>query len=287
MIQGSRLKPSGLPGYLNDKNHCLVIGVLNITPDSFSDGGLFNDEKSAIDHAKKLIEQGADVIDVGGESTRPGATRIEITEEQKRVIPVIEELTKLAIPVSIDTMRSETAKAAVQAGAIFINDISGGLADEKMHEVVASLNVPYVLMHWRGHSTEMDDLAKYENVTKDVISELQTQVTKAIKAGIKKELIVIDPGLGFAKNPEQNWQILREIKMLKELSLPLYVGASRKRFLTDYAIPAGSSKAQDRDFATAVISTYSALNGAWAVRVHDVAASVQAVKLSKQLMEFS
>ena len=246
-MQGSRRQPVGLSKDLANKKRCLVVGVLNVTPDSFSDGGLFTDTKTAINHAKQLIANGADLIDVGGESTKPGASRIENIEEQKRVIPVIEELANLGIITSIDTMRCQTAGLAVKAGAQIVNDVSGGLADENMHKTVAKLDVPYVLMHWRGHSTVMDELANYQNVVEEVINELKIQIEKATKAGINRNKIVIDPGLGFAKNPEHNWQILKEINKLHSLDLPIYIGASRKRFLADFAFPKGSTDPKDRD----------------------------------------
>jgi dihydropteroate synthase len=283
MKQGLRQEPSGISPQLANKNRCLVVGVLNVTPDSFSDGGLFNNTKEAIEHAQELIAQGADLIDVGGESTRPGAIRIETLEEQKRVIPVIEELTNLGIITSIDTMRSQTAQAAAKAGAQIVNDVSGGLADENMHKTVATLDLPYVLMHWRGHSNVMDDMAKYSNVVTEVLKEIDTQVQKAIKSGVQKNKIVIDPGLGFAKNPEHNWEILKKFEQLHSLGLPIYVGASRKRFLAEFAYPQGSTDPKDRDLATSAISSYVSLNGAWAVRVHDVVGSVAAVKVTNQL----
>jgi dihydropteroate synthase len=283
MKQGLRQEPSGISPQLANKNRCLVVGVLNVTPDSFSDGGLFNNTKEAIEHAQELIAQGADLIDVGGESTRPGATRIETLEEQKRVIPVIEELTNLGIITSVDTMRSQTAQVAVKAGAQIVNDVSGGLADENMHKTVATLDLPYVLMHWRGHSNVMDDMAKYSNVVTEVLKEIDTQVQKAIKSGVQKNKIVIDPGLGFAKNPEHNWEILKKFEQLHSLGLPIYVGASRKRFLAEFAYPQGSTDPKDRDLATSAISSYVSLNGAWAVRVHDVVGSVAAVKVTNQL----
>ena len=285
MMQGSRRQPAGLSKDLANKKRCLVVGVLNVTPDSFSDGGLFTDTTTAISHAKQLIAQGADLIDVGGESTKPGASRIENIEEQKRVIPVIEELTNLGIITSIDTMRSQTAELAVKAGAQIVNDVSGGLADGNMHKTVAGLDVPYVLMHWRGHSTVMDELANYQNVVEEVINELKIQIEKATKAGINRNKLVIDPGLGFAKNPEHNWQILKEINKLHSLDLPIYIGASRKRFLADFAFPKDSTDPKDRDLATSAISSYASLTGAWAVRVHDVAGSVAAVKVTNQLEE--
>ena len=283
MKQGLRQEPSGISPQLANKNRCLVVGVLNVTPDSFSDGGLFNNTKEAIEHAQELIAQGADLIDVGGESTRPGAIRIETLEEQKRVIPVIEELTNLGIITSVDTMRSQTAQAAAKAGAQIVNDVSGGLADENMHKTVATLDLPYVLLHWRGHSSVMDDMAKYSNVVTEVLKEIDTQVQKAIKSGVQKNKIVIDPGLGFAKNPEHNWEILKKFEQLHSLGLPIYVGASRKRFLAEFAYPQGSTDPKDRDLATSAISSYVSLNGAWAVRVHDVVGSVAAVKVTNQL----
>lgn len=283
MILNKRLKPSGLPTELNNLERCLVVGVLNVTPDSFSDGGKFFDKDIAINQAKKLITDGADLIDIGGESTRPGADQISIDEEIKRVIPVINELKKDNIFISIDTMKHEVAKAAVEAGAIIVNDVSGGLADEKMFETVAKLDVPYVLMHWRGHSKNMDDLAKYKNVTQEVIDELSAQTKKAINKGLKKEKIVLDPGLGFAKNPEHNWQILKDLNLFNQLEFPIYIGASRKRFLAPYSIIKDSSNLEDRDLATSVITTYSAINNAWAVRVHDAKSSAIAVRLVNQL----
>ena len=285
MSQGSRRQPAGLSPTLAKLNRCLVVGVLNVTPDSFSDGGLFSDTNAAVKYAQDLIQNGADLIDVGGESTRPGASRITTLEEQKRVIPVIKELTSLGIITSIDTMNSETALVAVNAGAQMVNDVSGGLADEKMHKYVADLNVPYVLMHWRGHSTVMDNLATYSDVVTEVVNEIQIQVDKAIKSGIDRNKIVIDPGLGFAKNPEHNWEILKKFNELHHLNLPIYIGASRKRFLTDFAIPRGSLEPKDRDIATSIITSYVSLNGAWAVRVHDVSASSAAVKIMNLVKE--
>ena len=285
MTQGSRRQPAGLSPTLAKLNRCLVVGVLNVTPDSFSDGGLFSDTNAAVKYAQDLIQNGADLIDVGGESTRPGASRITTLEEQKRVIPVIKELTSLGIITSIDTMNSETALVAVNAGAQMVNDVSGGLADEKMHKCVADLNVPYVLMHWRGHSTVMDNLATYSDVVTEVVNEIQIQVDNAIKSGIDRNKIVIDPGLGFAKNPEHNWDILKKFNELHQLNLPIYIGASRKKFLTDFAIPRGSLEPKDRDIATSIITSYVSLNGAWAVRVHDVSASSAAVKIMNLVKE--
>jgi dihydropteroate synthase len=182
-------------------------------------------------------------------------------------------------------MRSQTAELAVKAGAQIVNDVSGGLADDNMHKTVAGLDVPYVLMHWRGHSTVMDELANYHNVVEEVINEIKIQIEKATKAGINRNKIVIDPGLGFAKKPEHNWQLLKEINKLHSLELPIYIGASRKRFLADFAFPKGSTDPKDRDLATSAISSYASLQGAWAVRVHDVLANSIAVKISYQVEE--
>jgi dihydropteroate synthase len=182
-------------------------------------------------------------------------------------------------------MRSQTAQLAVKAGAQIVNDVSGGLADENMHKTVSELDVPYVLMHWRGHSTIMDELANYQNVIEEVMHEIKLQIEKAINAGLSRNKIVIDPGLGFAKKPEHNWQILKEINKLHSFELPIYIGASRKRFLADFAFPKGSTDPKDRDLATSAISSYASLNGTWAVRVHDVAGSVAAVKVTNQIEE--
>jgi len=285
MISNLFRQPAGLNSNLKNKNACLVVGVLNVTPDSFSDGGLFNNTSQAIEHSKKMISQGADLIDIGGESTRPGAERISVTEELERVIPVISELTKLGISTSIDTMNSQTAVEAIKAGVQMVNDVSGGLNDEKMHHIISKYEVPYVLMHWRGQSKVMDDLATYKDVVTEVIQELNQQINKAIAAGINRNRIVIDPGLGFAKSPEHNWEILKNINRFHELELPIYIGASRKRFLADFSYPKDSQDTKDRDMATTAISSYVAERGVFAVRVHDVAGSAIAVKVSQKLKD--
>ena len=262
-----------------------VWGVLNVTPDSFSDGGKFHHLDPALDQARLMIAQGARVVDVGGESTRPGSGRVPVAVELERVLPVISALTAEGIPTSIDTMRSEVAAAAVAAGASFVNDVSGGLADPEMHSCVADLDVPYVLMHWRGHSELMDSLAHYESVVAEVLDELLAQVEVAIAAGINPDRIRLDPGFGFAKNVEQNWQLLAGLPRLVATGFPIMVGASRKRFLA--AVSAADTGPADRDDATAAVSMFSALNGAWAVRVHDVPASVTAVSVASRLWEGS
>jgi len=245
-----------------------IMGVLNVTPDSFSDGGEHVDAADALRHAEVMLADGADIIDVGGESTRPGAERVDAAEEERRVLPVIAELARRGVVVSVDTMRASTADAAVAAGATMINDVSGGLADEGMAGVAAAADVPFVAMHWRGHSTDMNARAVYSNVRADVRHELLARVDALVAAGVSAHRIVLDPGLGFAKNADHNWELIAHLDELRSLGFPLLVGASRKRFLAD-VVPEGVP-ARDRDPATAVISALAAAAGAWAVRVHDV-----------------
>ncbi len=255
----------------------LVIGIVNVTPDSFSDGGLHATATDAIAHGIALHAAGADIVDVGGESTRPGAQRISADEELARVLPVITGLVERGIPVSIDTMRAETAVAAVDAGACLVNDVSGGLADPQMHAAVARIAVPYVAMHWRGHSADMDALATYDDVVADVQAELLDRVSAAKTAGIER--IVIDPGLGFAKRTDDNWALLRALPALVGLGYPVLVGASRKRFLGALLEAADGAPRPfvERDAATDAVSALAAAAGVWAVRVHDVARSRDAV----------
>lgn len=268
--------PTGLPDALAQLNRTLIFGILNVTPDSFSDGGKFLDPTSAINHAKQLVADGADVIDVGGESTRPGAERISTAEELARVIPVIQEVSQFA-SVSIDTMRAEVAAAAIGVGAKIVNDVSGGLADAEMVFAVAEQQVPYVCMHWRNHSADMYENAKYDNVVLEVIEELEQRVAVAMGAGIEKERIILDPGLGFAKLPEHNWQLVAEISTLNSLGFPLLVGASRKKFLRELGV--------DQDAATHALNAYLAANRIWAVRVHDVAGTATAITALAEVME--
>jgi dihydropteroate synthase len=272
------LHPLGLPEHLKSLDRTLVMGVLNVTPDSFSDGGKYLDVPSAIAHAQQLITDGADIIDIGGESTRPGADRITTEEELARVIPVIKALDKSTV-ISIDTMRSEVALAAVDAGATIINDVSGGMADLDMFEAVAKSDAPYICMHWRGHSQEMYAKADYLNVVEDVIEELAARVELAVFAGIDRRKIVVDPGLGFAKLPEHNWALLSSILDLSRLGLPVLVGASRKRFLKDLGV--------DPDMATHAVTAYLAANKVWAVRVHDVAGSVSVIRALDEVGDIS
>lgn len=252
-----------------------VMGVLNVTPDSFSDGGLYEGADAAIAHARELVAQGADLIDVGGESTRPGAARVDPAEEQRRVIPVVRALAADGVRVSVDTMNSATAIAAASAGAAVINDVSGGLADPAMADAVAATGLDYVAMHWRGHSDRMADLAHYGDVVTDVRDELAARVQALIAAGVHERRIILDPGLGFAKTAQHNWQLLGRLDELIALGHPVLVGASRKRFLAP--LLADAAPMTDRDLPTAVISALSARAGAWGVRVHDVAGTRVAI----------
>jgi len=245
-----------------------IMGILNVTPDSFSDGGRWNSVNDAIAHGALLHSQGADLIDVGGESTRPGAVRISPEEEQDRVLPVVRELSERGIRVSIDTLNSSTARAAVDAGASIVNDVSGGLADDEMYRTIAALEGDYIVSHWRGHSENMDDLAAYNEVVGDVRTEIQRRVAELIVWGVDERRIVIDPGLGFAKTGNDNWKLLGNLDRLASLGYPILIGASRKRFLGELLPPEAS--AADRDPATAVISALAAQAGVWGVRVHDV-----------------
>lgn len=255
-----------------------VMGILNVTPDSFSDGGDFFDHRRAIDHGLALAAEGAQLIDVGGESTRPGVRRTEPAEELRRVLPVVEALAASGVPVSVDTMRAEVARETVRLGAAMINDVSGGLADEAMLPTVADLGVPYVAMHWRAHSAEMANAAHYTDVVAEVRGELTARARAALAAGIAAEHLVLDPGIGFAKTGEHNWQLLRRIDGLAELGHPLLVGVSRKRFLGQLlADEDGPRPPKGRDDASVAISTLLATHGIWAVRTHSVRAHRDAI----------
>lgn len=255
-------------------NSPLVFGVLNVTPDSFSDGGLWQSPDAAVEHARAMVEAGADVIDVGGESTRPGALRLDDGEERRRVEPAIRALVADGISVSLDTMRSETARVGLDIGVDYINDVSGGLADPNMASVVAGSTATYIAMHWRGESDVMDDNAVYGDVTLDVLSELRARVDALLDAGVAPGKLWIDPGLGFAKTPDHNWQLLRDLNQFVALGYPVLLGASRKRFLA----PFGEQPA-NRDEATATISVLAAESGVAAVRVHDVRRTVDALRV--------
>lgn len=255
------------------------MGIVNVTPDSFSDGGRWLDPDAAIAHGVRLAAEGADLVDVGGESTRPGAQRVPVEEELRRVLPVVEGLAPAGVLVSIDTMRAAVAEAAVAAGAGLVNDVSGGRADPDMYGAVAALSVPYVAMHWRAHSDRMTDWAHYgPDVVGDVVAELTECVDGAVAAGIAPERIVLDPGLGFAKEAQHNWALLGGLDRLLRLGHPVLVGASRKRFLGQLLAESSEPRpVHEREAATAAVSTLCALAGVWCVRVHAVRETRDAV----------
>jgi len=243
----------------------IVMGILNVTPDSFADGGRHNDFEAAVNHGHQMLAEGVDIIDIGGESTKPGVERVSEEEELARVIPVIKELAKTGARISIDTMRASTARAAIKSGAQIINDVSGGLADPEMLPTAAQLGVPYIAMHWRGHSKDMNSRAVYGDVVKDVISELQERIDAALNAGIRQENLMIDPGIGFAKDAHHNWEIIDSIDEFVALGYPVLVGGSRKRFL-------GGDNPDEREAATIELTKRLSTSGIWGVRVHSVKA---------------
>jgi dihydropteroate synthase len=268
-----------------------IMGVINITPDSFSDGGEFLDSKAATAHALTLITEGANIIDLGGESTRPGALRVKLEEEQARVLPVIKalvanpEFVASKAEISIDTMNAETASMAVAAGAKIVNDVSGGLADEQMFSKLRDLDCKYIVSHWRGFSDTMDSMNNYESVASDVAKELTDRVAKAEAAGISRDRLIIDPGLGFAKDIAQNWHLVARLDELEKLGLPILVGASRKRFIAGALEPddiAGVSN-QRRDLASAVLTALLLQRKLWGVRVHNVSTTLDAIKVVEAL----
>ena len=253
----------------------VIVGVLNVTPDSFRDGGKFVDIDAAVSHAVELRASGADFIDVGGESTRPGAPRLDPKIERKRVMPVLKALLDRDIPVSIDTMNSSTALAAADAGVLVVNDVSGGLADPEMLRTVAKTGVHYIASHWRGPSEDMDSQAVYRNVVFEVRDSLKARIAEMLVWGISPDKIVLDPGLGFAKTADHNWALLKALPRLESIGYPLLIGASRKRFLAPFA--ADGAPTTDRDFATAIISALAAQAGVWGVRVHNVESTAAAL----------
>jgi dihydropteroate synthase len=285
------MTPVGLP---RRSDRLVVLGVLNVTPDSFSDGGRYAEPDSALAHALQLVAEGADLIDVGGESTRPGAVRVPADEEARRVLPIIQQLSSAGVAVSVDTYRASVAEAAIAAGARVVNDVSGGLGDRDMARVVRNAGCPWILMHWRGHSLDMNALAHYDDVVADVRTELLSRVDEALAAGIDAGQLVLDPGLGFAKRAEHNWALLAHLGELTDVGLPLLLGASRKSFLGSLLAappPRTASAADDgvlqvvepkprsmsgREAATTALTMFAALNGAWGVRVHDVRPNVDA-----------
>ncbi len=259
----------------------LVMGVVNVTPDSFSDGGLFETTEAAVAHGRRLAAEGADILDIGGESTRPGATRPLVADELDRVVPVIASLSAEGIAVSVDTMRHEVAAAALDAGAVLVNDVSGGLADPQVLSVVAAAGAAYVAMHWRAHSTVMREHAVYDDVVVDVRTELAQRLEDAVAAGIAPDRLVVDPGLGFAKTAEHNWELLQRLPELEALEVPILVGSSRKSFLgTLLAAPDGTPRpVDDREEANVALTTIAAVQGVWGVRVHEVRGSLDAIRV--------
>jgi dihydropteroate synthase len=268
----------GLP----EPGRCVVMGILNVTPDSFSDAGAYLEPNAAIAHGLDMHSAGADIVDVGGESTRPGAERVSAEEEIRRVVPVITELARAGAYTSIDTTRHEVAEAALEAGAKAVNDVSGGLADDMMIESVAGAEVPYFLMHWRGHSADMQARAVYADVVAEVCDELRQRYEAAVEGGIESARIVLDPGIGFAKTAEHNWALLANLDALATLGRPILIGASRKRFIGALlAQPDGTPRpGPDRDVASAALAALVAAGGAWGVRVHDVRSTLDAVKVA-------
>ena len=265
---------AGLPTQGPGAGLPLIMGVVNVTPDSFSDGGKWFDETTAIGHGLELAAAGAALVDVGGESTRPGAVRPDADEEARRVIPVVRALAAAGLVVSVDTMRASIAEAAVAAGARVINDVSGGLADPAMGRVAAECGVTFVVMHWRGHSADMQARARYDNVVTEVCRELAARVEELRDAGVAPERLILDPGLGFAKLPEHNWELLRNLDSVAALGYPVMVGSSRKRFLGLVGRAEGRERPPtSRDTVTAMTSAYAAAAGVWCVRVHDVVAT--------------
>ncbi|MDQ1130189.1 dihydropteroate synthase [Microbacterium sp. SORGH_AS_0888] len=254
---------------------CLIMGIVNVTPDSFSDGGRYLDADAAIAQGLLLLSQGADLLDVGGESTRPGSERVPVEVEQERVLPVIAALAAAGATVSVDTMNAATAGAAVAAGARIVNDVSGGLADPDMLPAVAATDADIALGHWRGHSSDMYARAEYGDVVREVSAELAGRVEAAAAAGIAPSRLILDPGIGFGKRGAQNWEVLRALPQLTGIGSRVLVGASRKRFLGD--LLGGDAAVERRDLATAVTSALAAREGAWAVRVHDVVSTRDAL----------
>lgn len=264
---------------LAERGRTLVMGVVNVTPNSFSDGGQWFEPAGAIRHGREVWAAGADIVDVGGESTRPGAERPSPAEELRRVVPVIDALAAHGVVVSVDTMRAEVAAAAVAAGATLVNDVSGGLADPEMVPYVVTARLPYVAMHWRGHSADMQSRAVYDDVVRDVCRELACRRDALLGAGLAEELLILDPGIGFAKTAEHNWALLAALPRLHDLGQPILLGASRKAFLGRVGRAPGDPPrpASDRDVETAATSVLAALARLWCLRVHDVAGTVRAL----------
>jgi dihydropteroate synthase len=275
-------RPTSLPPKLAELDRTAVMGICNVTPDSFSDGGRYLELDQALDHCQQLLDEGADLIDVGGETTKPGAGRVPEAEELARVLPLVRQLAAAGVAVSVDTTRAGVARAALEAGACLVNDVSGGLADPDMLPLVAQTGSVIVLMHWRGASATMDQLDDYRDPPGEVAAELRRRTQAALAVGVSRTQIVLDPGLGFAKVGDSNWRVLAQLDRIQALGFPVLVGASRKRFLE--SVTGGSSaNPADRDPATAAISALAAKEGAWCVRVHAVAASAAAVRVAAVL----
>ena len=277
----AQMPASGLPF----EQRCLVMGVLNVTPDSFSDGGSFVEVQTAAAHARSMEAEGADLLDVGGESTRPGAVRPDTATEIARVVPVVRRLRQegrsVRPPVSVDTMRAEVAAAALDAGADLVNDVSGGLADPAMLPLVAERGVPVVLMHWRGASVDMQQRTAYADVVGEVRDHLAARVDAAVAAGVDPTRVIVDPGLGFAKRAEHNWALLHGLDSITDLGLPVLVAASRKSFLGALlADEDGPRPTEEREDATTAVTALAAAAGAWAVRVHRVRPAADAVRVA-------
>ncbi|WP_431035672.1 dihydropteroate synthase [Streptomyces sp. P6-2-1] len=280
----STLRGRGRVEGLPEWDRCAVMGVVNVTPDSFSDGGRWFDTEAAVKHGLELVAQGADLVDVGGESTRPGASRVDEAEELRRVVPVVRALAAEGVTLSVDTMRARVAEAALDAGAHLVNDVSGGLADAAMVPMVAATGAPFVVMHWRGFSEDMNARAVYADVVGEVVAELERRMDAVVEAGVAPERVLLDPGLGFAKTTEHDLALLAHIDRLRALGRPLLVAASRKRFLGRVLAGGASATpppARERDAATAAVSALSAAAGAWGVRVHEVRASADAVRVAR------
>ena len=264
----------------------VIMGVVNVTPDSFSDGGEWFDPDDAIAHGLALWRQGAQILDVGGESTRPGAERPSVSEELRRVVPVVAALSEAGCVVSVDTMRAGVAEAAIGAGAAYLNDVSGGLADPAMVPLAVESRLPFIAMHWRGHSADMQSRAVYDDVVVDVARELAERQETLLDAGIRADRLILDPGLGFAKTGDHNWQLLRGLDTIVGLGQPVLLGASRKGFLARVGRAAGAERTpKERDVVTAVTSLYAAQHGAWGVRVHDVVGTIDAFDVADELAE--
>ncbi|MFJ2474960.1 dihydropteroate synthase [Streptomyces sp. NPDC087659] len=279
----STLRGRGTATGLPEWDRCAVMGVVNVTPDSFSDGGRWFDTTAAVKHGLDLVAEGADLVDVGGESTRPGASRVDEEEELRRVLPVVRGLAGEGVTVSVDTMRASVAAQAVAAGATLVNDVSGGLADPGMIPAVAAAEVPFVVMHWRGFSEDMNSRAVYRDVVAEVVAELRERMDAVVAGGVAAERIIVDPGLGFAKQAAHDLALVAHLAELRTLGRPLLVAASRKRFLGHVLADGAAAPppARERDAATAAISAIAAHEGAWAVRVHEVRATADAVRVAR------